>query len=79
MQGARPLDQGYYKWLKAPVSQRDWDDAHVINALHEIHQDDPTLGYRCLTDELADLPTNKPPTRLSTELEFHRIEGQRSL
>jgi len=41
--------QGYYKWLKDPVSQRDWDDAHTINALHEIHQDDPTLGYRFLT------------------------------
>jgi len=46
--------QGYYKWLKDPVSQRDWDDAHAINVLHEIHQDDPTLGYRFLTDELAD-------------------------
>ena len=47
--------QGYYKWLKDPVSQRDWDDAHVIDALHEIHEDDPTLGYRFLTDELADV------------------------
>ena len=47
--------QGYYKWLKNPVSQRDWDDAHVIDALLGIHQDDPTLGYRFLTDELADV------------------------
>lgn len=46
--------QGYYKWLKDPVCQRDFDDAHVINALHDIHQDEPTLGYRFLTDELAD-------------------------
>lgn len=46
--------QGYYKWLKAPVSQRDWDDAHVIDQLREIHQDDHTLGYRYLADELAD-------------------------
>jgi putative transposase len=46
--------QGYYKWVKDPVSQRDWDDAHVIDVLHEIHHDDPTLGYRFLTDELAD-------------------------
>jgi transposase InsO family protein len=36
------------------VSQRDYDDAHVINALHDIHADDPTLGYRFLTDELTD-------------------------
>lgn len=46
--------QGYYKWLRSPVSQRDWDDAHVIDQLREIHQDDPTLGYRFLADELAD-------------------------
>jgi putative transposase len=47
--------QGYYKWLQDPVSQRDWDDAHLIHAVREIHQDDPTLGYRFLTDELADV------------------------
>ncbi|NPC97265.1 IS3 family transposase [Nocardioides sp. zg-DK7169] len=46
--------QGYYKWLKDPVSQRDWDDAHVIDVLYDIHEDDATLGYRFLTDELAD-------------------------
>ena len=46
--------QGYYKWLKEPVCQRDWDDAHTIDSLYEIHEDDPTLGYRFLTDELAD-------------------------
>ncbi len=47
--------QGYYQWLKNSVSQRDWDDAHAINALLEIHEDDPTLGYRFLTDELGDV------------------------
>ena len=46
--------RGYYKWLKVPVSQRNCDDAHAINVLHELHQDDPTLGYRFLTEELAD-------------------------
>jgi len=30
------------------------DDAHAIKVLNEIHEDDPTLGYRFLTDELAD-------------------------
>ncbi len=25
--------QGYYQWLKDPVSQRDWDDAHLINVV----------------------------------------------
>lgn len=46
--------QGYYKWLKAPISQRDWDDAHLIDILYEAHRDDATLGYRFLTDELSD-------------------------
>ncbi|WP_448629555.1 IS3 family transposase [Cellulomonas soli] len=46
--------QGYYKWLKNPVCDRDWDDAHVLAAIYEIHGDDATLGYRFITDELAD-------------------------
>ena len=26
--------QAFYKWQANPVSQRDWDDAHLINAAH---------------------------------------------
>ncbi|NBH09088.1 IS3 family transposase [Amycolatopsis sp. SID8362] len=33
--------QAYYQWCSAPVSQRDWDDAQLINAALEIHADDP--------------------------------------
>jgi len=47
--------QGYYKWLKDPVCQRDWDDAHVIDVIRDIHDDDATLGYRFIADELADV------------------------
>ena len=36
-----------------PVSQRDWDDAHLINAAVDIHADDPAFGYRFIADELA--------------------------
>ncbi len=46
--------QGYHKWLTDPVSQRDWDDAHAIDVLLDLHAEDPTLGYRFLTDELAE-------------------------
>ena len=46
--------QGYYKWLRPPVSDRDWADAHLIDVLYDLHADDATLGYRFLTDELAD-------------------------
>ena len=44
--------QAFYAWRKNPVSQRDWDDAHLINAAAGIHQDDPEFGYRFIADEL---------------------------
>ena len=44
--------QTYYRWLSNPVSQRDWDDAHVINACIDAHHDNPTFGYRFIKDEL---------------------------
>ena len=44
--------QAFYKWRKNPVSQRDWDDAHLINAALDIHADDPAFGYRFIADEL---------------------------
>jgi transposase InsO family protein len=46
--------QAFYKWQADPVSQRDWDDAHLINAAIDIHHDDPEFGYRFITDELAE-------------------------
>lgn len=45
--------QGYYKWLARPVSDRDWEEAHLINAAFDAHADDPTFGYRLISDELA--------------------------
>src|SRR3712207_4792259 len=45
--------QAYYKWLDRPVSDRDWADAHTINALLDAHGEDPEFGYRFLGDELA--------------------------
>lgn len=45
--------QAYYKWRANPVSQRDWDDAHLINAALDVHADDPEFGYRLISDELA--------------------------
>ncbi|MFV0634486.1 IS3 family transposase [Demequina sp.] len=46
--------QPYYRWLKAPISDRDWDDAHLANAAFDVHADDPAFGYRFIADELAD-------------------------
>ena len=45
--------QAFYAWCANPVTQRDWDDAHLINAAIDIHHDDPEFGYRFITDELA--------------------------
>ncbi len=45
--------QAFYKWKANPVSQRDWDDAHLVDAARTIHADDPVFGYRFITDELA--------------------------
>ncbi|MEU4842369.1 IS3 family transposase [Nocardia testacea] len=44
--------QAFYKWKRCPVSKRDWDDAHLINAALDIHADDPAFGYRFIADEL---------------------------
>jgi putative transposase len=44
--------QAFYAWRKSSVKQRDWDDAHLINAAIDIHADDPAFGYRFIADEL---------------------------
>jgi transposase InsO family protein len=46
--------QAFYKWQACPVTQRDWDDAHLINAALSIHHDDPEFGYRFVADELRE-------------------------
>ncbi len=47
--------QGYYKWLQQPISQRDYDDTHLINAALDIHAEDPGYGYRFIADGLAQM------------------------
>lgn len=44
--------QAFYAWRDKPVSQRDLDDAYLVNAIIDIHGDDPEFGYRLLADEL---------------------------
>jgi putative transposase len=45
--------QAFSPWRADPLSQRDWDDAQLINAAVDLHHDDPEFGYRFITDELA--------------------------
>ena len=47
--------QGYYKWLKQPVSAREAEERELIAVLHQLHDDDPEGGYRVLADDLAEL------------------------
>jgi putative transposase len=28
---------GYYEWLSRPVSDRDWDDAHLLDEIKDVH------------------------------------------
>ena len=44
--------QAYFAWRRDPVSQRDWDNAHFINAAFDIHSDEPGFGYRFIADEI---------------------------
>jgi len=46
--------QAYYAWRAHPVSDRDWSDAHLVNAAIDIHHDDPEFGYRFIADELPE-------------------------
>ena len=44
--------QAFYKWQADPVCQRDVEDAHLVNAIRDVHEDDPEFGYRFISDEL---------------------------
>ncbi|WP_127792103.1 IS3 family transposase [Agromyces sp. LHK192] len=47
--------QPFYRWLKAPVSDRCWEEAQLVNAAADTHAEAPAFGYRLIADELADL------------------------
>jgi hypothetical protein len=44
--------QAFYKWQARPVCDRDWEDAHLTNAIVDVHADEPEFGYRFIADEL---------------------------
>ncbi len=46
--------QAFYAWKRNPVTQRDWDDAHLLNAAYDIHEGAPEFGYRLVADELPE-------------------------
>lgn len=48
-------EQAYYQWLRSPKSAREIEEAHLIEVLRELHEEDPEGGYRVLADDLHDL------------------------
>jgi transposase InsO family protein len=65
--------QAYFKWRRDPVSQRDWDDAHLINVALDIHHDDPEFGYRFIADELERHGVNASRNRVHRLCALARI------
>jgi putative transposase len=46
--------QPYYRWLTNTVTEAEWDEAHLANAIFDAHRDDLEFGYRFLADEVRD-------------------------
>ncbi len=46
--------QPYYRWLAEPVTDRDWVQAHLVDAIVDAHADDPEFGYRLIADAVRD-------------------------
>ena len=45
--------QPYYRWLAAPITDAEYDQAYRADALFDAHRDDPEFGYRFLLDEAS--------------------------
>jgi len=72
--------QAFYAWRRQPVTCRDWDDAHLINAATNIHHDDPEFGYRFITDELAGhgvLASRNRVNRLCTQQRLWSVHSRK--
>ena len=65
--------QGYYRWRTNPVTERDWVDAHLVNAALEIHADDPAFGYRFIADELPEKGITAGENRVQRLCKDHGI------
>lgn len=65
--------QGFYRWKKQPMSNRDWNDAHVVNQIIDIHEADPEFGYRFITDELARKGVVTSENRVQRLCQQHQI------
>ena len=65
--------QAFYKWAADPICERDLDDAHLTNAIVDIHADDPEFGYRFIADELEREGHQVGESRVHRLCREHRI------
>ncbi len=65
--------QAFYKWAANPICQRDFDDAHLTNAIVDVHGDDPEFGYRFISDELERAGHQVGEGRVHRLCKEHRI------
>jgi transposase InsO family protein len=65
--------QAFYAWKACPVTDRDWADAHLVNAALDVHRDDPAFGYRFIADELPALGISAGENRVQRLCSSQRI------
>jgi putative transposase len=65
--------QAFYKWQANPICARDFDDAHLVNAIIDIHGDDPEFGYRFIADELERAGHEVGEGRVQRLCREHRV------
>ena len=66
-------EQAHIKWRANPVTQRGWDDAHLLNATRDVHHDDPEFGYRLIRDELAERGVHAGRNRVNRLCTLQRL------
>ena len=47
--------QPYYQWLANPITDAEWEEAYLLNALIDAHRDDPEFGYRYLAEAVEEV------------------------
>jgi len=65
----------FYKWRATPRSQREIDDAVLIEAIREVHVDDPEFGYRLIWDELVAKGHTVGRDRVKRLCRAHKIQS----
>ncbi|MDT9594871.1 IS3 family transposase [Nocardioides zeae] len=71
--------QPYYRWLAAPVTAPELEEAYRANALFDAHRDDPEFGYRFLVDEAkeaGEVMAERTAWRICSQLGWWSVFGK---